>query len=289
MAELPQRKTLALSQQGGTLHVTLSRPEVRNAMSLEMVRELQETLDLAERDERVRTLVLRGAGGHFCAGGDIKDMAAARSAPPEGEADPGPRAPAGHSGVKLRDPLAATNRAFGAMITRFDRSPLATVAVLEGAVMGGGFGLACVVDVAIARVDARFRLPETGLGIPPAQIAPFLVRRLGLSQARRLAVTGADLDGRAAQAIGLVHLVCEEAELETRLDELLAKIDRCAPGAIAVTKELMLQAGALEHEALLDHAAAQFARAARGPEGVEGMTAFIQKRRPRWSGEGGQR
>lgn len=281
MADLPQRKTLALSQRGGTLHVTLSRPEVRNAMSLEMVRELQESLELAERDDGLRTVVLRGAGGHFCAGGDIKDMAAARSAPPEGD-------PAGHSGVELRDPLAATNRAFGAMITRFDRSPLATVAVLEGAVMGGGFGLACVVDVAIARADARFRLPETGLGIPPAQIAPFLVRRLGLSQARRLAVTGADLDGRAAQTIGLVHLVCEEAELEARLDEVLATIDRCAPGAIAVTKELMLRAGELEHEALLDHAAARFAEAARGPEGVEGMTAFIQKRRPSWAG-GGQR
>jgi isohexenylglutaconyl-CoA hydratase len=258
--------------QGGALHVTLHRPEVRNAMSLEMVAELEAVLDAVLDRRDVRVLVLRGAGGHFCAGGDVKDMARARMAAPR------PGEP---------DPVAAVNRAFGRAITKVDRAPQAVVAVLEGAVLGGGFGLACVADVAIAHAEASFGLPETGLGLPPAQIAPFLVRRLGLSQARRLAVTGGRLTGAQAHALGLVHeLGHDDAALATALARVLGEIRRCAPGAVAATKHLMLQVGAVDHERLLDEGAERFAAAARGPEGTEGMTAFIGKRPPRWADSG---
>jgi len=173
------------------------------------------------------------------------------------------------------------------MITRFDRAPQAAVAVLEGAVLGGGMGLACVADVAIAKADARFGLPETGLGLPPAQIAPFLVRRLGLSQARRLAVTGGRFNGEQAAAMGLVHeLAHDDDELAATLERVLGEIRRCAPGAVAATKHLMLQVGALDHERLLDEAAQRFAEQARGPEGMEGMSAFITKRLPHWADAG---
>lgn len=268
--QLPTTDTLKLElAPGGVLHVTLHRPEVRNAMSLRMVGELEAVLDAVKDRRDVRVLVLRGAGGHFCAGGDIRDMAAARGPAPE-PGDP--------------DPAAQVNRAFGTVITKVDRAPQAVVAVLEGAVLGGGLGLACVADVAIARADARLGLPETGLGLPPAQIAPFLVRRLGLSQARRLAVTGGRFDGRVALAIGLVHAVAEDdAGLQQQLDRVLADIRRCAPGAIAATKHLMLQVGAVDHERLLDEGAARFAEAVRGPEGAEGTMAFLQKRAPVWA------
>lgn len=262
-------QTLRLQLERGALHVTLHRPAVRNAMSLEMVTELEAVLDATLDRRDVRALVLRGAGGHFCAGGDIKDMAAARMSPvKDGDVDP----------------VVAVNRAFGRVITKVDRAPQAVVAVLEGAVLGGGFGLACVADVAIAHAAAKFGLPETGLGLPPAQIAPFLVRRLGLSQARRLAVTGGRLDGAQAHAIGLVHeLGHDDAELQATLERVLGEIRRCAPGAVAATKHLMLQVGAVDHERLLDEGAERFAAAARGPEGIEGMTAFIGKRKPQWA------
>jgi isohexenylglutaconyl-CoA hydratase len=254
----------------GVLHLVLNRPEVRNAMSLQMVTEL-EAVFAAIRDRRdVRAVVLRGAGGHFCAGGDVKDMAGARARPAK-DGEP--------------DALESTNRRFGDLVLAVDRAPQAVVVVLEGAVLGGGMGLACVADVAIARVDARFGLPETGLGIPPAQIAPFLVRRLGLSQARRLAVTGGRFDGRDAAAMGLVHAVAEDEDgVEAELQAVLARILRCAPGAIATTKHLMLQVGVADLESLLDEGARRFAEAARGPEGIEGMTAFIAKRDPNWAG-----
>jgi isohexenylglutaconyl-CoA hydratase len=168
-----------------------------------------------------------------------------------------------------------------------DRAPQAVVAVLEGAVLGGGFGLACVADVAIARVDASFGLPETGLGFPPAQIAAFLVRRIGLSQARRLAVTGGRFDGRVALELGVVHSVCVDDEGITReVEATLAQIRRCAPGAIAATKHIMAQVGTMDLDAVLDDAAARFAEAVRGPEGTEGTMAFLGKRKPAWAEDG---
>jgi isohexenylglutaconyl-CoA hydratase len=257
---------------GGALHVTLHRPDARNAMSLQMVAELEAVIDAVKDRRDVRAVVLRGAGGHFCAGGDVKDMAKARMT----SLSPG-----------QPDPLAEVNRAFGRMITKVDRAPQAVVAVLEGAVMGGGFGLACVADVAIAHAAASFRLPETSLGLPPAQIAPFLVRRLGLSQARRLAVTGGRLTGARAHALGLVHELAEDdAALPGVLERVLGEIRQCAPGAVAATKHLMLQVGAVDHERLLDEGAARFAEAARGPEGMEGMAAFIGKRKAKWAEPG---
>ena len=184
-ATLPECQTLQLRRDGWRLHVTLSRPESRNAMSFAMVRELIAVFAAIADDRETRAVILRGAGGNFCAGGDIKDMAGARGA------EPGPDG---------KDPLAVTNRIFGAMLAQIEQAPQAVIAVLEGAVMGGGFGLCCVSDVAIASDDAKFRLPETSLGVPPAQIAPFIVRRVGLTHARRLAVTGGSLSPAAVRA-----------------------------------------------------------------------------------------
>jgi isohexenylglutaconyl-CoA hydratase len=191
-ATLPDTTALLLRRDGWRLHVTLHRPESRNAMSFTMVRELMAVFDAIEDDRSIRAVILRGSGGTFCSGGDIKDMAGARGA------EPGPDG---------KDPLATTNRMFGRMLERIEAAPQAIVAVIEGAALGGGFGLCCVSDVAIASEDARFRLPETSLGVPPAQIAPFIVRRLGLTHARRLAVTGGSLDAAQALALGLVHHV----------------------------------------------------------------------------------
>lgn len=269
---LPETKHLALELDGrGVLTLTLNRPEVRNAMSMAMVEEIEATF-ASIRDRRdVRVVVMRGAGGHFCAGGDIRDMAMARGAEHE-EGQP--------------DPAAKVNRVFGRVITTVNRAPQAVVALLEGAVLGGGFGLSCVADVAIAKADTKFGLPETGLGLPPAQIAPFLVQRLGPSEARRLAVTGGRFDGHTAKAIGLVHTVVEDdAGMTEALEAVLAQILRCAPGAIAATKRILLDVGRVDHDTLLDAAADRFAEAVRGPEGIEGTTAFIQKRKPNWTPE----
>lgn len=259
---------------GASLHIYLNRPEARNAMSLQMVAELQQVLRAAEATagtpDAVRVVVLRGEGGHFSAGADLKDMAGARMRSVQRTAgEP--------------DPIAEVNAEFGRLCVAYAQTPLAVVAVLEGTVMGGGFGLACVADVAIASDTANFRLPETSLGVVPAQIAPFLVERLGYSQAKRLAVTGGRLDAAAALALGLVHEVTTTDGLQAALDKVLRDILACAPGALAATKALMQRARFVPAPELVEHAAHVFAESAQGAEGMEGMTAFIQKRKPHWT------
>lgn len=274
MANAMNFEALRIDRTRASLHIWLNRPESRNAMTLKMVAELRQVLADAEATrgtpDAVRVVVLRGAGGHFCAGADLKDMAAARM-----------RAMQATAGAP--DPIAEVNASFGELCVAYARTPLAVVAVLEGTVMGGGFGLACVADVAIASETASFRLPETSLGVVPAQIAPFLVERLGYSQAKRLAVTGGRLDAAAALRLGLVHAVVDTAELQAALDTVLADILACAPGALAATKALMAQARLRAPQDLVQSAAAIFSQAAQGPEGLEGMTAFIQKRKPQWA------
>ncbi|MDX5373259.1 MAG: isohexenylglutaconyl-CoA hydratase [Pseudomonadaceae bacterium] len=264
MAELPNCQTLLLEQVEGVLYVTLNRPDSRNAMSLAVVEELRAVLRAVRHDQGVRALVLRGAGGHFCAGGDIKDMASARA--------------------KGGDAYRELNRAFGSLLEEAQCAPQVLVAVLEGAVLGGGFGLACVSDIAIAHQDAKFGLPETSLGILPAQIAPFVVRRIGLTQARRLALTAARFDGAEALRLGLVHFSeADDQALVERLAECLQQVRQCAPGANAATKALLLATETEHLGSLLDHAAGQFAEAVLSSEGMEGTMAFVQKRKPAWA------
>jgi len=257
--------TLNLHQAGPVLHLTLNRPEVRNAMSLAMVLELREALAAAEAEGRTRIVVLRGAGGHFCAGADLKDMAGARMRLAD---DP--------------DAVMKINAAFGDLCVAFANTGLATVAVLEGTVMGGGFGLACVADVALAGTGAVFRLPETSLGVVPAQIAPFLVERLGYAEAKRLAVTGGRLDANAALALRLVHAVHASGALDNAVAAVVADVLQCAPGAVAATKALMAKARFHTAASLVHEAAEVFSKAALGPEGLEGTTAFLQKRKASW-------
>jgi isohexenylglutaconyl-CoA hydratase len=253
---------------GNVLHLTLNRPESRNAMSITMVDELLLSLQQAESDASVRIIVLRGANGHFCSGGDIKDMAAARMQPET-------------EGV---DAIAGVNARFGQLCLAYARTPLAVVVALEGTVMGGGFGLACVADVALASASTDFRLPETSIGLVPAQIAPFLVERLGYSEAKRLAVTGGRIGAQEALSLRLIHeLHADAAALETALQATINQIVQCAPNAVAASKALIARARLEPPQDLIADAAAVFSRAARSAEGMEGGAAFLQKRRPAWS------
>jgi len=238
--------TIMVTVARGVCHVTLNRPAQKNAMSLAMVAELRTALDEALADDGVRVILLRGADRNFCSGGDITDMAAARGA-------------------------------------AFAESNKPVVAVLEGAVIGGGFGLACVADVAVAHAGAKFRLAETSLGLVPAQIAPFLVARLGFSTANRLALTAATFSGAQALAVGMVHELAEDdTALQACVANLLRALQKSPPGALAATKLLLRRAVWQQPETLIDEAAKIFAQAVRSQEGEEGMMAFLQKRAPAW-------
>ena len=263
--------TLLIERFDHVIHVTLNRPETRNAMSLFMVNELRNLFASLQDDVTTRAVVIRGSNGHFCAGADVRDLAEGRARAAQAGSDP-------------TQSLVDLNRAFGHLMTQANHLPQVLITVLEGAVLGGGFGLACVSDVGITLQSTQFGLPETGLGIIPAQIAPFVVQRIGLTQARRLALLGERFNGDEAVRLGIAHFAASDSNtLEKTLNEVLAKVKRCAPNANRITKALMHNVGGKDLNQLLDDAAQSFAKAVLSEEGTEGTLAFVQKRLPHWA------
>jgi isohexenylglutaconyl-CoA hydratase len=260
-------ETLIVARDGPVLKVTLNRPEARNALSPAMVQELAEVFGDARDDAGVRSVVLMGAGGTFCAGGDLKGMER--------------RNAAGSAGAET---IAASNRRFGALLEMADALPKALIAVVEGAAMGGGAGLIAVADWVIAEKAAQIGTPEVTVGIVPAQITPFLVQRIGYAEARRLATCGLRLNAGDAQRIGLVHEIADgPEELAAKAVAAVNQCLRCAPQAVADTKRLV-RASLPERPLgpVLDAASEMFAAALAG-EAREGIRAFAEKRRPAWS------
>ena len=268
MADLPQTSHVRLDRRGPVLHLWLNRPELRNALSQQMVSEILATFAAIADDRSVRLVVLRGTGGTFCAGADIKNLSTTGEAPPAG----------------ARDEVKDNNRRFGTMMETVNAAAQAVIAAVEGFAMGGGFGLACVADVTIATADAVFAMSEVKIGVVPAAISPFVVKRIGLTAARRFGVSGARLNGMQAREIGVAHVcVPDAAALDVAVREASNQVLACAPGAVAATKRLMLRAaGPTPMAELLDDAAESFAAALRSPEGREGTKAFVEKRKPSW-------
>ena len=269
MTALPDTKDLILDRQGSVLTIWFNRPEAKNSLSAEMVDELHAVLDAAAADRTLRTLIVRGKGGIFCAGADIKGF----------KSD-------AQGGEPNEDEVARGNRSFGDLMIKLNEQPQAVIILVEGAAIGGGLGLACVGDITIVTREARFRLSETSLGIPPAQIAPFVTERVGLTQARRLMLTGARFQGEEAVRYGIGHLLAEDAaDMEAQCAEVLAQIALCAPGANAVTKSIVFETTRRPRPEALDFAAAGFARCMLSAEGREGVAAFVAKRKPDWATE----
>jgi isohexenylglutaconyl-CoA hydratase len=258
--------TIELIRDGHWMTLRLNRPAQRNAMTREMTAELTEALSALRTDGSVRGITLRGAGGWFCAGGDLAEFRADfQSGPPD------------------RAEIEAASRAAGALFQMLDTMPQVTVALVEGGAMAGGLGLMCACDLSIATWDATFALTETTLGIPPAQIAPYIRARVGLAQARALMLTAPRFTGVEAAEMGLVSsVVAEAAALDTEEARLRDRLRRCAPGAVAVTKDILLNP-CKETEAAIDAAARAFATCILSQEGREGIAAFFEKRKPNWA------
>ena len=266
MSDLPQIPELKLERKKSAMLATFNRPAERNALNGAMIDGLFSLCGRLKSDDDVRALVLRGAGGTFCAGGDVKDFGRQLMTP-----DAGPN---------TTDPLIAVNRRFGDLLLALDALPQVVVSIVEGAAFAGGLGFVAVSDVAIAASDAKFSLSEVTLGLVPAQIAPFLVRKIGSFAVRRLALTGLRFDAQAAKEQGLVNETVEPGAIDAALLKTLNEIGRCEPEAVAATKHLLRRAAPID-EALLDAAAAEFARCLRGA-GRKGAAAFAARTATPW-------
>ncbi|QEZ43067.1 enoyl-CoA hydratase/isomerase family protein [Cupriavidus oxalaticus] len=266
MTEPLQTEPVIVRRAGGVLFATLNIPATRNALAPEVVAALAAAVEQAETDAEVRALVLRGAGGMFSAGGNVGNFQARLDADASRE-----------------DPVATRNRQFGYFMQRLSALPVPVIAAVDGAAMGGGMGLACAADIVLATRDARFALSETTLGIIAAQIAPFVVQRIGAAATRRLGLTGERIGGEAAVAIGLVdQLAADSAELDALVAEWLTRIGRCGPNANRVFKTLVSRCVQEPAGPLLDEASRLFAQCMRS-EGAEGVAAFREKRDASWT------
>lgn len=256
-----------IETRGAFVHATLAAPATRNALSDAMVAGLGEAITLAEASPTVRALVIRGDGGTFCAGGDFSRFRELIAAPAPRDAP---------------DPIATFNRAFGALLERLQGCALATIAVVEGAAMGGGVGLAAACDFVLAADSAQFAMPEVTLGLPPAQIAPFVAQRVGIGAAQRLMLTGRRISAAQALAVGLVDETPEPNALDARLASLLGELGRAEPAALRATKAILKQRAQAPLSATLDAAARLFATSLRSGTASEGLAAFAAKRAPAW-------
>ena len=255
-----------IETRGAFVYATLDAPATRNALTDAMVAGLADAMRLAASMPAVRALVIRGAGGSFCAGGDFGGFRAAMAteAPRTGP-----------------DPIATGNRRFGALLAQLRALPVASIAVVDGAAIGGGCGLAAACDVVLAAADARFAMPEVTLGLPPAQIAPFVAARIGERAALQLMLTGRRIDAAQACAFGLVDEARPADALEARLRAWLADLGGAEPAALRATKAILQRRTALTET--LDFASQAFAAALRSGTAAEGLAAFAAKRPPAWA------
>ncbi len=258
---------IRIETRGAFVFATLDAPATRNALSDVMVAGLSEGIALAGSLSEARALVIRGAGGTFCAGGDFSRFRAlmAIAAPTDGP-----------------DPIAAFNRGFGSMLERLQACPVATIAVVEGAAMGGGVGLAAACDFVLASSSAQFGMPEVTLGLPPAQIAPFVASRLGHGAALRLMLTSRRIAAAQALGCGLADEVHESEVLNERVNALLTELGRAEPVALRATKAILQKRRTEALAPTLDFAALAFAAALRSGTAQEGLAAMAGKRPAAW-------
>lgn len=253
--------TLTISE-GPVTTVTLNRPEVRNAFNEDLIRDLTTWAGRVPADGSVRVVVLRGAGATFCAGADLQWMSRM----------------AGYS----REENLADARLAASMFLALDSLPVPLIGRVHGAALGGGAGLAAVCDVVVAADDATFGFTEVVLGILPAMISPYVVRKIGLSAARELCLSGARFSATRAKEVGLVHDVVSEDGLDLAVDRHVAQFLKAAPSAVAATKRLLSEVAGRPPGEVLEQTVNAIATQRVSAEGQEGMRAFLQKRPASW-------
>ena len=243
-------------------HVTLNRPEVRNAFNAQLIAELTEWAEQAAANTAVRCAVLGGAGPTFCAGADLSWMSTM----------------VGYT----RDENVADARTVARMYDALDRLAVPLIGRVHGAALGGGAGLAAVCDMVVAEDAAVFGFTEVKLGIIPAMISPYVLAKIGPSAARHLFITGARFSARHACEIGLVHAVVPAADLDARVGVYAREVLSGGPEAVASIKALLREIADRSPADAADVTAEALATRRVSREGQEGMTAFLGKRKAAW-------
>lgn len=242
--------------------ITLARPDVRNALNAGLIEEITRSMQELAEDDSVRVVVLAGEGDYFCAGADIGYM----------------RDTADFSYEENQQDA----RKLAAMFGAIEECPKSVVASVKGAAIGGGVGLVAAADVVVAEQGTVFAFTEVRLGISPATIAPFVLRKIGYSHAQALFLTGERFDATRAYEIGLVHQLADKKKLDETVQEKVESILAGGPEALAATKVLLRELREAAPGEATEITARRIAGLRTGEEGQEGLAAFLEKRKPAW-------
>ena len=248
----------------GVLYIVMNRPEVQNAFNSKQIVLLTEALENAASNPEVKVVVLCGEGKNFCAGGDINYMK---------------RMGQNSFQENKEDALQLAH-----LMHTLNELPKPTIARVNGAAYGGGVGLLCCCDMAFGTEDTKICLSEVKIGMVPATIAPYVMNAIGLRNAHRLMLTAEVMQGQEAVNCNFLNAIFPTSEFSKKVDALALKITTNAPNALEVTKSILLN---LAHqpvdEGVIDYTADVIASVRESEEGKEGLTSFIEKRKPNWT------
>jgi methylglutaconyl-CoA hydratase len=257
-------KTIVVSREGPVARLWLNRPEVRNAFNAAMIRDLRRALAELAADAAVRVVVLSGRGTAFCAGADLNWMREVIR-------------------FSFKENL-AESLDLAEFLYELYALPKPTIARVNGPAIGGGAGFLSACDIVVASTDATFGLSEVKIGLVPACIAPYVLKRTGERWARQYFLTGERIGAGRALEIGLADVVAEPAALDGKIGEFVERLITSGPEALACAKELLRRVPGMSLDEAKRWTAEMIARLRISAEGQEGMAAYLEKRKPRWTG-----
>lgn len=246
----------------GVATLRLNRPDAKNAMNGTMYDEARALVAQLDRDPAVRIVVLTGTGSAFCSGGDFKYQQSQASRPEQ-------------------ERLAEASK-LALWLGELDKLSKPVIGRINGPAYGGGLGLVSICDVAIAHPDVKFCLSEASLGLMPSMISPFVVAKMGLSNARSVFLNSRVFDAAEAKSFGLVHQVVAEEQLDESVERQVQLFLRCAPGAVAATKKLVAHVNTHNEPENFRYTVDLVAQMWASEEAAEGISSFLEKRQPSW-------
>lgn len=258
-----QYETILCEYEGGVAYVTLNRPDIHNAFNDVMIHELTKVFGDMDKLADIRVVVLTGKGKSFCAGADLNWMRRVKDYSYE---------------QNLRESLELSD-----MLFCMYSCSKPTIARVNGAAIGGGTGLVAVCDIAIAASTAKFSFSEVKIGLIPACISPYVVKKCGEGRCREFFLTGERMTAERALGAGLVNKVVDMEELDNAVDHYTTQLVSSGPEAIARCKELLRNVPHMSYDEVKRYTAEVIAQIRGSEEGQEGMNAFLQKRRPQWN------
>lgn len=255
-------QTVEFSVDGRIANVTFNRPEIHNAFNGTVIEEMADIFAKIKANDDIRVVLLTGKGKSFCAGADLNWMR-------------------GVIKQSFDENLAESN-ALADLFYSIYTCKRPVIGRINGAAIGGGTGFVAVCDIAIAARSAKFSFSEVKIGVVPACIGPYVVKKMGEGKARELFITGERMNGDRAYEVGLVNRVVDDDQLDAEVDGLIKTVLTSGPEAVAMAKRLVSEVPGMMPEQFKPYTAEMIARLRVSDEGQEGMDAFLNKRKPNW-------